>query len=169
MCRPKRQSGYFRKQIPNPSDRHLNKMYITWCLNTVKVYKTHEQNIRRILKAHYAITYIKQNFVFSLLCVSSADVDFQLNGGWDQPECPVAVNSLFPVAIATEVLIQSKICNFFILTVSVVQYQRNSNLAFSNNLTPKSGLLPNSTYHVFILKNSVITQITQYIGNVLID
>jgi len=47
-----------------------------------------------------------------MLCVSSADVDLWVNGGWDQPECPKAVNGLFPVAIATEPIDPGKICNY---------------------------------------------------------
>ena len=36
------------------------------------------------------------NFVFPLLCVSSADVDFWVNGGWDQPNCGITLD---PVAL----------------------------------------------------------------------
>ena len=57
-----------------------------------QVHKTHGQNLSQIFKAHYTITYVMPNFMFPLLCVSSADVDFWVNGGWDQPNCGVTVN-----------------------------------------------------------------------------
>jgi len=94
------------------SDRHLNEISITWRLNTVQVYKTHNHNLSHILKAHYTVTYVVTNFMLPMLCVSSADVDLWVNGGWDQPECPKAVNGLFPVAIATEPIDPGKICNY---------------------------------------------------------
>jgi len=52
--------------MPIASDRHLNKCYITSSLNTVKVYKTHDQYITRTLQAHYIVTYVMPNFVFPL-------------------------------------------------------------------------------------------------------
>jgi hypothetical protein len=33
--------------------------------------------------------------VFPLFSVSPADVDFWINGGWDQPNCGITVNLLF--------------------------------------------------------------------------
>jgi hypothetical protein len=33
--------------------------------------------------------------VFALFPVSPADVDFWINGGWDQPNCGITVNLLF--------------------------------------------------------------------------
>ena len=71
MCRPKRQSGYFLRQMPIASDRHLNKIYITWCLNTVQVYKTHQQNISRILRAHNTVTYVMPTLCFLCFCFIS--------------------------------------------------------------------------------------------------
>jgi hypothetical protein len=98
------------------------------------------------------------NFLsYICLCVSSADVDFWVNGGWDQPDCPVAVNVLDPVVSLISPGSESKICNFkafrflklyfkslkqfklkhnFILPHSAVKYQRNSNFAFPKNSFP---------------------------------
>ena len=33
--------------------------------------------------------------MFPLFSVSPADVDFWINGGWDQPNCGITVNPLF--------------------------------------------------------------------------
>ena len=51
-------------------------------------------------------------FVFHLLCVSSADVDFWVNGGWDQPDCLLALFVLTPVTTFLYEFNQSKICKF---------------------------------------------------------
>jgi len=123
MCRPKRQSGYFRRQICIDSDRHLNKIYITWRLNTVQVYKTHDQHISRILKAHYTVTYVMPNFVFPLFCVSSADVDFWVNGGWDQPDCEITFNLFFFLLLLRNQNLQGKICNFLIIYAPIIVFQ----------------------------------------------
>jgi hypothetical protein len=48
--------------------------------------------------------------VFHLFCVSSALVVFLVNGGWDQPKCPLAVFELDPVVPILEDI--SKIYNF---------------------------------------------------------
>jgi hypothetical protein len=78
----------------------------------VEVYKTHDKNISRILKAHYTLTYVMPNFVFPLFCVSTADVDFWVNGGWDQPKCPKAIYILAATNILFKLLGLGKIYNF---------------------------------------------------------
>jgi hypothetical protein len=46
----------------------------------------------QIFKQHYTVTYVSTNFVFALFCVSPADVDFWVNGGWDQPDCGITLD-----------------------------------------------------------------------------
>jgi len=70
MFWPKRLSGYLKRKTPIVSENNLNKIYITWRLNTVQIYKTHGQHISRILKAHYTVTYVVSNFVFPLCFIS---------------------------------------------------------------------------------------------------
>jgi hypothetical protein len=98
--------------MPIASDRHLNKIYITWRLNTLHVYKTNDQNINNKLKADYTVTYVTSNFAFPLHFISVADVDFLVNGGCDQPGCPIGVYQLSPLGTVFDLLNSSKICNF---------------------------------------------------------
>jgi hypothetical protein len=52
------------------------------------------------------------NFVFPLLCVSSADVDFWVNGGWDQPVCGITLDAEFFLLLVLNQNLTSKICEF---------------------------------------------------------
>ena len=99
-------------------------------------------------------------FMFLMFCVLSADVNIWVNGGWDQPKCLLAVYEVSPVGVVFEVISPSTSSKFysiyapiimfqnlktglfkhnFILPVSVLKYQRNSNVLRPNNLIPKSG------------------------------
>jgi len=107
----------FRGKNAFVSEKNLNKTYITWRLNTSQVYKTHNHNISHILKAHYTVTFVMPNFVFPLLCVSSADVDLWVNGGWDQPNCGVTLNPEFLLLFLQNLNVQGNICNFLSFVV----------------------------------------------------
>jgi hypothetical protein len=69
----------------------------------------------QILKDHYTVTYGSTNFVFPLLCVSLAYVDFWVNGGWDQPNCGISANPWFFVLFLSNLNFTGKIYNFFII------------------------------------------------------
>jgi hypothetical protein len=69
----------------------------------------------QISKHHYTVTYVSTNFVFALFCVSTADVDFWVNGGWDQPNCGVTMNPEFLVLFASNLNYTGKRCNFPII------------------------------------------------------
>ena len=60
------------------------------------------------------------NFVFCLLCVSSADVDLLVNGGWDQPECGVTFNLKIFLLNLQNLNPGGKICNFLIIYTSII-------------------------------------------------
>ena len=107
-----RESGYFGRKPPIVSNNNLNKCYITSSLNTVQVYKTHRQNLNNITKEFYTVTYVIPNFVFPLLCVSSADVDIWVNGGWDQPNCGISLNPLFFLSLLENLNLTSMMCEF---------------------------------------------------------
>jgi len=64
------------------------------------------------------------NFVFPLLCVSSADVNFWVNGGWDQPECPITIYILSPLEIVFALLNQIRYVTFkvFILLLLCLKF-----------------------------------------------
>ena len=74
-----------------------------------QIHTTRDQNISRILKEHYTVTYVMPIFVFLLLCVSSADVDFWVNGGWQQPNCVKTLNPEFLESLLQNMNIQSKL------------------------------------------------------------
>ena len=52
------------------------------------------------------------NFVFPSFCVSSADVDLWVNGGWDQPNCGIKLNPKFFVSFLLNHNLTGKICEF---------------------------------------------------------
>ena len=120
---PKRLSGYLERKTPIVSEKNMNKIYITWSLNTAQVYKTHDQHISRTLTAHYTVTYVMSNFVFPLLCVSSAGVDFWVNGGWDQPNCEITLNVTFLGGVLQNMDPAGKICNFLIIYAPIIVFQ----------------------------------------------
>jgi hypothetical protein len=76
-----------------------------------EVYKTHDQNLSYMFKGHYIVTY-NAKLCVSLLCVSSADVDFWVNGGWDQPECGITLNLKALWSFLQNPNIQGEIKNF---------------------------------------------------------
>ena len=165
VCWSKRLSGYLERKTRIISEKNLNKIYIIWSLNTAHVYKTSDRNLSPILKAHYTVTYVMPNFVFPFLCVSSADVDFWVNGGWDQPNCGVTFNVVpFLLSLLQTQNLSGKICEFLITYPSIIVFQIlktiliKTQLHFTNfccevskKLTPcifiqpHSQTLPNST------------------------
>jgi hypothetical protein len=62
------------------------------------------------------------NFVFPLLCVSSADVDFWVNGGWDQPNCGITVDPEFFLLLLLNQNFQGKICEHSSIWVSIILF-----------------------------------------------
>jgi len=100
------------------SDKNLNKIHTIWSLNTVQVYKIHDRNLSCILKQYDTVTYVKPNFVFPLLCVTSADVDIWVNGGWDQPNCGTTLNPGFLLLFLQNLNFEGKIYNFLIICAS---------------------------------------------------
>ena len=50
--------------------------------------------------------------VFPLFCVSSADVDFLVNGGWDQPNCGILLSLVFFLLLLLNHNIQVRYVNF---------------------------------------------------------
>ena len=116
--------GYLERKTPIISEKNLSKIYIKWSLNTAHVYKTSDRNLSPILKEHYTVTYVMPNFVFPLLCVSSADVDFWVNGGWDQPNCGVTFNVVpFLLLLLQNHNFSGKICEFLITHASTILFQ----------------------------------------------
>ena len=113
----------FRKKTPIGSEKNMNKMYIISSLNTVHVYKTHDRNLSRTFKAHYTVTYVMPNFVFPLFCVSSADVDFWVNGGWDQPKCGITLDPHYILSVLQNLDPIGKICNFVIIYAPIILFQ----------------------------------------------
>jgi len=116
VCRPKGLSGYLER-ITLCFWQEFENNYIKRSLNTAQVYKTHNHNLSHILKAHYTVTYVMTNAVFPLLCVSSADVNLWVNGGWDQPNCGVTLNPEFLLLFLQNLNIQGNICNFLSFVV----------------------------------------------------
>jgi len=115
MCVGPKTVWIFRGKNAFVSDKNLNKIYITWRLNTAQVHKTRNHNLSHILKAHHTVKYVTTNFVFLLPCVSSADVDLWVNGGWDQPNCGVTLNPGFLLLFLQNLDFRGKICNFLFI------------------------------------------------------
>jgi len=109
-----------RKKNAFVSDKYWNKTYIKWRLNTVQVCKTHDHNLSHILKAHHTVTYVMPDYMFPLFCVSSADVNLWVNGGWDQPNCGITLNPGYMPLFLQTLNFQGTLCNVLIICGSII-------------------------------------------------
>jgi hypothetical protein len=62
--------------------------------------------------------------MFPLFSVSPADVDFWINGGWDQPNCGITVNALFFLQISKINDLNGKDCIQGSLTLLKLGYSK---------------------------------------------
>jgi hypothetical protein len=62
--------------------------------------------------------------VFHLFYLSPADVDFWINGGWDQPNCGITVNPLFFLQMSTFNDLNGKDCIQVSLTLLKLGYSK---------------------------------------------
>jgi hypothetical protein len=65
-------------------------------------------------------TNIKLKSVFVLCSLSPADVDFWINGGWNQPNCGITVNLLFFLQFSKIKDLNGKNCNSRSISASIV-------------------------------------------------
>ena len=114
------QAEFFTAFLPTPSNEpRLN--YVVQTVSQIGVCR--DRNLTRILKAQCIVTYVKPNFVFPLLCVSSADVDLWVNGGWDQPNCGITLNPGFLLSFLQNLNFEGKIHNFLIIYASIIVFK----------------------------------------------
>jgi hypothetical protein len=76
--------------------------------------------IFELIKMHGKKQLKKANFLFTLLCVSLADVDFWVDGGWDQPTCGITLNLDFIPLFLQNLNLTGKIRNFLIIYTSII-------------------------------------------------
>jgi hypothetical protein len=63
------------------------------------------------------------DYMFPLFCVSSADVDLWVNGGWDQPECGITFNPEYALLFFKTLNFQGNLCNVLIICGSIVVFK----------------------------------------------
>ena len=122
-------------------------------------YKTRHQNISCILKAHYTVAYVMPNFVFCLLCVSSADVDLWVNGVWDQPNCGVTVSADFFLLLLLNQDLQSKICELLIIGFLLFCFTQLKPFQLQRNLILPLSLLKSQRYSNLLFPNTHPTSV----------